>query len=520
MPAVGEMIYRQGVLPSGEPLRGERASNVPIEGAAAACLNCHRRSGLGAAEGLTVIAPITGKYLFRPHGMQSEDMDFRYLQRFNLSRDPYPDEAAVARAIREGVGRGGRELNYLMPRFKLDDATMASLIAYLKTLSQDVSPGVTDDTLHFATIITPDADPIARQGMLQVIDQFVTDKNEFIRGGTRPMRATGEIMYRVSRKWQIHVWELSGAPETWGKQLHERLAAEPVFAVISGLGNKTWAPIHRFCEQEAIPCLLPNVDLPVVAEKDFYPLYYSKGVLLEAQLIAHQLVNDRQRLGLHRVIQVFREGDIGAEAAKEVANGASAANLQGLNRVLPVNRSSDPAKELAHALRDTEPGDAIVLWLRPEDLKLLPGKAAGSSAVFMSASMGDLEQAPLPVAWRSVTHMAYPFDLPELRKVRMNFPLGWFKVRHIPVVAERVQADTYMALGVLSEALTHMLESFYRDYLVERIESMLSTRLVSGYYPRFGLAPGQRFAAKGGYMVRFADPEGTRLVADSDWIVP
>jgi hypothetical protein len=65
-----------------------------------------------------------------------------------------------------------------------------------------------------------------------------------------------------------------------------------------------------------------------------------------------------------------------------------------------------------------------------------------------------------------------------------------------------------------------MLESFYRDYLVERIENMLSAHQVSGYYPRFGLAPGQRFASKGGYVVHFADPDGSRLVADSEWITP
>jgi hypothetical protein len=134
--------------------------------------------------------------------------------------------------------------------------------------------------------------------------------------------------------------------------------------------------------------------------------------------------------------------------------------------------------------------------------------------------MADLEQAPLPAAWRKVARMAYPYDLPDQRKVRMNFPLGWFKVRHIPVVAERVQSDTYLAMGVLSEAVTHMLESFYRDYLVERIENMLSAHQVSGYYPRFGLAPGQRFASKGGYVVHFADPDGSRLVADSEWITP
>ena len=39
-------------------------------------------------------------------------------------------------------------------------------------------------------------------------------------------------------------------------------------------------------------------------------------------------------------------------------------------------------------------------------------------------------------------------------------------------------------------------------------------------YPRLSLGPGQRFASKGGYIVRFADIKGDKLVAETDWIVP
>jgi hypothetical protein len=34
------------------------------------------------------------------------------------------------------------------------------------------------------------------------------------------------------------------------------------------------------------------------------------------------------------------------------------------------------------------------------------------------------------------------------------------------------------------------------------------------------LASNQRFASKGGYIVRFAEPSGARLIADTDWLVP
>jgi len=49
---------------------------------------------------------------------------------------------------------------------------------------------------------------------------------------------------------------------------------------------------------------------------------------------------------------------------------------------------------------------------------------------------------------------------------------------------------------------------------------MLERRVLTGYYPRLTLAPGQRFASKGGFLVRFAGGEGQRQVAEGAWTVP
>lgn len=519
-PTAGEMVFQLGKLPSGAPLQGNREAGVLVEGENAACINCHRRSGLGSFAGQIKIPPIIGKYLFRSAGENARDMGAPHVMLGAAIDQPSTEsytDTTVARAIREGLGRSGRKLNYLMPRFNLDDATMASLITYLKTLSTVPVPGVSDETLHFATIITPDADPIARQGMLEVIKHFVEDKNSFIRGGSRPMKNARGIEYRVTRRWQLHVWELTGLPDTWERQLQVKLAAEPVFALISGLGGKTWQPVHDFCEREKIPCLFPNVDDPVVNEDDFYSIYYAKGVTLEAQLIAHQLQLNQAQAKTSRVVQIFRQGDIGEQGAKEAQAEFELLKIKAVSRELKINASGE---ELTEALKDIKDNDVLLLWLRQNDLSLLPVEVVASQAIYLSGLMAGLENAHLPEAWRKMVHMSYPFDLPERRKVRMNYPLGWFKVKHIPVVAERVQSDTYLALGVLSETLMGMLDSFERDYLVERIEDMLSRRLITGYYPRLGLAPKQRFASKGGYIVHFAGGVGARLVDESDWMVP
>ena len=518
---VGESLYRQGVLPSGAALHGDRADNVPVEGQRAACITCHRASGLGTTEGRIVVPPIIGKYLFRPHSTNVQDLSLPHVPGYRSTREPYTD-ASLARAIREGVAPNGRPLNYLMPRYALDDATMAGLTAYLKGLSAAAVPGVSDDTLHFATIITPDADKSRARAMLQVMETFFADKNAFIRGGQRPMQATREIEYRVSRRWQLHVWTLDGPPESWESQLRKHLAAEPVFAVISGLGGRTWEPVHRFCQAAKLPCLLPNVDLPVVAEGDFYPVYFSRGVLLEADLmagwIAEQRADPDKGPVLRRLVQVYRRDDVGEAAASALSAAAAVAGLELERR--PLRADPGDRSDLAAALRGLGAGDLVALWLRPVDLAALPPEVPASTGVILSGELSGLERAPLPVAWRDRARMTYPADLPERRMVRMNFPLAWFRIKQIPVLDERLQSNTYIACGILAETLTDMLDSFVPEYLVERIEVMLSHRQVNGYYPRLSLAQGQRFASKGGYVVRFGSPAGAGVVAEGDWSTP
>jgi len=514
-PADGESIYRQGVLSSGTTIRAEREPGISIEGAEAACVNCHRRSGLGSAEGRYKIPPITGKYLFRPSGNNIESSSISYLKGVQSNRTAYTD-AALVRAIRDGVNPDGRDLSFLMPRFKLNDEEMNSLISYLKGLSNNQVPGVTDDTLHFATVITPDSDPIKRQGMLDVLDHYFASHNAFYRESPK-LHATRGIMYRVNTKWQLHVWELTGPPDTWERQLHKHLVTEPVFAVISGIGGKSWAPVHQFCEHESVPCLFPNVDLPVVAEKDFYSIYFSKGVLLEAELISKRIEDERSKAGLQGVIQVFRKGDIGEDAANLVSNRMVTQHMAVANHVLA---EDNPRQELLELLKKAEPDSVIILWLRPQDLAALPPTTEPRQLVLISGLMGSLESLRLPADWRNSTSMAYPLDLPDRRRIRMNFATSWFRIQHIAVVDEHVQTDTYLACNILAETLGEMLDVFVRDYLVERVEDMLNHVTATGYYPRLGLAPGQRFASKGGYLVHFADPEGSRLLADGDWMVP
>jgi hypothetical protein len=513
--SAGESIYRHGILPSGQPVTARREGNMPISGAEAACSNCHGRSGLGGIEGSIKIPPISGAYLFRPRAGRRGDLDVPYVDGMRVERDPYT-VASLARAIGEGVGIDGKPLNYLMPHFSLNDVEMAALIDYLNGLTPSKVPGVSGSVVNFATIVTPDADPVKRQAMLDVLDHYFADQNVMaLAKSPSPIRSQS-MQSNAKRRWQLHVWALAGPPASWENQLQQHLAQEPVYAAISGLGGKDWSPVHRFCEKASLPCIFPNVELPVVAEDDFYSLYFSKGVLLEAELLAQQLTADTDTVP-RRVVQVFRADDIGEAAAKALRSALARSRIEIIDR--PLTKARD-GKELAALLKKVKPSDALALWLRPPDIASLAAPPVSPSRVLMSGLMGGLEGAPLPAEWRAITRMAYPVDLPDQRIIRVDYARGWLALHHIPVVAEQVQTDTYVACGMTIEALTHMAGSFVPEYLVERMQGMLEHQLISGYYPRLALAPNERFASKGGYIVHFANPTGTRVLPDTEWRVP
>ncbi|MFT6791330.1 MAG: hypothetical protein ACJA04_000532 [Cellvibrionaceae bacterium] len=168
----------------------------------------------------------------------------------------------------------------------------ASLATYLATLSAANSPGVDAKVIRFATVITEGVGPGEREAVLAVLNHFVAEKNRqtrlesqrFDRGSTPASR-----LPTVYREWVLEEWTLTGPGEDWGEQLESLYQRAPVFAILSGLGKGSWRPISHFCKRHQIPCLFPSTNLPDATEGDFYTLYFSRGLGLEADLIASHL---------------------------------------------------------------------------------------------------------------------------------------------------------------------------------------------------------------------------------------
>ena len=290
-----------------------------------------------------------------------------------------------------------------------------------------------------------------------MLDKFFADKNHYTRAESPRLRSSYRMAFKVNRHWQLHVWELTGEPSTWQRQLKEKLAAQPVFAVLSGVGGQTWAPIDNFCEEESIPRLFPNVDVPVVAEDDFDSLYLSKGVLLEAGLIAHAIEALPARSAKRRIVQVFRSSDAGVEAAKALAGAMKdgyAAEV--VDREVSANADARDVAAVSTAGRN----DVLVLWLRAADVAALDNTPPKVATVFLSGRMGGLEETPLPSDMAQGQSPRVPVRLARRPAGWRDFPLGWFRIRQIPVVAIQAQVHVHRLQHRVDASITWPTRSF------------------------------------------------------------
>jgi hypothetical protein len=524
--ALEKRIYEEGLLPSGSPVRAVLSGGSVLEGSQAACANCHRRSGMGALEGGTLVPPVTARALFQEHQPRRSDLAGHLFEeaqplrtraqiRSAYLRPPYTD-ASVSRALREGIASDGHHLGSAMPRYLLDDATALHLVAYLNRLGVGPAPGVDETTLHFSIVVADRVDAGARDAMLAVIEAFARRRNSAVefesRKGERVAwdRREGRAGQRA---WKYEIWKLAGPPEGWPQQLLAYQRKRPVFAMVSGMATP-WRPVADFCEQSGTPCLFPETNLPVRSGAGHYTVYLSRGLEVEAAALAVYLQEPRFRNKLHRIVQVYRKSEAGLTASHTFRQGLYAIPIHDV----PLDGQPLTSAEWASLLREEHP-DALILWLTGEDLARfeIPQGATGPVVYISYTQVGQGGLSRLNTISTAI-RMTFPFAQEGDRAPEAAHVCNWLNSTGIRDVRhERLQLSTYFTLSLLDYSLAKMAGAYSAEFLLETLEREVETWAYPGVFPRLSLGPEQRYASKGSYIVKLS---GDSIAPLSSWIVP
>jgi Periplasmic binding protein len=522
-------MYRQGILPSGEPMRAFVAGDIPANGILVACASCHLRSGMGSIEGAVKARPISGPRLYKPL-LRVSRSPYRRKPRQpespaepDLVRPAYTD-ATLSRALREGVDPTGRTLSPAMPRYPLDARDMEILIRYLKSLSAETSPGATETSVRFSTVVTEGVDPADRDAMLATLAAYVEDHNSKPPRPSPPAHSEAFVLkkprYPSYPRLELVRWELKGTPETWREQLDALQRANPVFGLLGGMAAGEWRPIHEFCEEERIPCLFPITELPVVSSTDWHTLYFSRGLYEEGAAAARYLASMQLPSGTP-VLEVLRD----APEGRALTQGFEDA-WRALGRPRPDRTVLEPGQEL-HASPGTVGGAAAesvgVFWLGPADTPALWKRLAapaGPGIVFVSSGLLGEAVDSIPEEARSRTYITYAAALPSEQASRIAAIQDWLERRDLPWTRPAVQSKAYFMGWMLSAALARMRDEFYRDYLLDLLDSSGDQTYAIATYARMSFGPGQRYASKGCYIVHIGPGPRPELRTRSGWIVP
>lgn len=535
--ALGEKMYREGILPSGEPMKALVMGDIPFDGRLFTCDDCHQRSGLGSEEGTIISWPTNGKELYIPRRRtgafklpeteEEKNNPRKQLPKYYQMEDVRPayTDKSLARALRVGKDPANRWLDPIMPKYRLKQKNMAILIYYLKHLSGDLDPGVDGNTLHFATVISDEVPESRRNAMLDVLKAHIDahnigSRNEGRRKTSGPFYKTEK--HRSYRKLKLHIWELKGHESSWRKQLDAYYEKQPVFALLGGITTGKWEKIHDFSEDNKVPCIFPITDLPKISSTDWYTLYFSRGKFQEGEAAAKYLHSQLEDDTKTRIVQIYRRN-----------NRRSAALARGFSETWE-KKSPEPPVQLVledgqstinAKLDDIFDGSktvVLMLWLDNSEKEAFTGLNRylnKADRVIASSTLLNNDFSSLGDEIRGKLLLTYPRTLPDQNKASRFAVARWLEARKIPITQFDIQAKMYFIGWMLPGTIKQLRSEFYRDYFLEGYDMMTDQDYAIAVYPRLTFGSGQRYASKGCYMVKISTGPNPEVIPLTDWVI-
>lgn len=472
--ARGKQIYFGGTSARGNEINavvGEEATLLPAM--AVPCVNCHGYDGLGRPEGGVVPTDIRWSQLAKPYG---------HVHEHGRRHGPFSEEN-LGRSIVAGVDPAGNRLDPSMPMYLLSEADLADLVAYIKTLEDDLDPGIEKNRVRIATLLPLDGQRAALgQAMEAALRASLEDVNA--RGGV------------YGRSIELVSVPLGASVEAGLENLQATFDAQGIFALVSGYTVGVDAALLDFLRYDNVPLVGPFTLDPGNAYQDSNAFYLYPGFDDQVRVLADQAMrltgnSSRVLIAAPQREQPDKLEDVarkrlrllgGAEAISvNYASGETAGLVEDIatrnvEGVLFLG-SQDELDELLSAL-DERGLDPAILTLSSR-LRRPPFSAPArfDKRIFVAHPTGSSDFSP-----RGRSDYA---DLAE----RYSLPRGHIQAQTAAIAAARLFVEGLRRAG----------RNLSRSKLVEGIESVY--QFETGFTQPLVYGPNQRIGAPGAHLL-------------------
>lgn len=477
----GRTIYQRGESPSGKEILA-RLGDISIPASSLACASCHGLRGAGLTEGGVSAGPLTWSELTRPAGHTHQ----------NGRKHKAFDDRSLAQATIECVDPSGNKLLTSMPCYQLAPEDMADLLAYLKRLQTTAEPGVTNDTIVIASLISTEGQ-LAPTGaaMRAVLTAYFQELNS--QGGIN------------QRRVELRFIDMANSPTATITNLKSVMETDQAFAMVGGVVAGVDQEAFGLAQSQELPVVGPSTLLPVESPNR-YVFYFSPGVKDQMRALVN-FAAGKPEVRKSGLLIVYPEGLIAREAAAAVEAQAKKLKWENVEK-RPFAAGGFAAATLVEDLK-AEQSNALFFLGSGEQTRALLKEAAlvnWTPNVFLPLS-SIRDAASVPSEFKNKVFVGFP-SIPadisataaaEFRSLREKYKLPEDHVA--PQLAALAAAKVFVA------AATKVGRELSRERLVNTLETF--SDFETGLTHRLTFGPGRRVGARGAYVVTIDVEKGT-----------
>lgn len=483
----GRNVYQQGSGHDKKIYAFFATRNAEVPAMLFPCINCHGLEGLGRPEGGIEPSNITWNELTKPYGHKHQD---------GRTHSPF-DEKSLAAAITLGIDPAGNKLDPAMPRYRIPEQDLKALVAYLKILGTDLSPGLTKSAIKVGVVL-PTAGPKA-SALHVLVQSYFKELNA--RGGV------------YGRQIEFVFADAFQDSASYIKSVRHLVEEEKVFALLGIAISGTEDAVFSLLEPLGMPFVMPMMPTtPSPAKRSGFSLL--PGLAVQGQALA---VFAAEKLKPAPKISVVLPP--GGRFDPIIESMVRQAQAQGWAKPLAV-RYSGSAAEAQQLVADlAQAGVATLFYFGPaRGLTPLMAEAARQKWLphfFAPGMVSAREVFSIPREFNGRVFLANP-TIPKdhQEKALIEFEILRRKYE-IPIQHLPMMLSLYATTQVFVEGLRRSGRSLSREKFFQSLEGLSDYE--TGLTPQISFGPNRRIGSLGAYVLPVDLIHGT-FGTDPVWI--